>query len=76
MFLLSLLEFLYEYYISKSTELSHFCNEIPVCGLIREFVSLEGDNLLVFYCIIAFEIWPDNRVGVAFKEGDYCNMKY
>ena len=30
-------------------------------GLIREVSSLEGDNLLVFYCHSASEIWPDRR---------------
>jgi hypothetical protein len=39
-------------------------------------VSLEGDNLLVFYYLSACEIWPNNRGGLlwkeAYKRGDYC----
>jgi hypothetical protein len=33
-------------------------------GLIRVVASLEGDNLVVFYYLSAFEIWPDNRRGI------------
>jgi hypothetical protein len=37
-----------------------FCNEKG--GLITKVVSLEGDNLVVFYYFIAFETWPDKPV--------------
>lgn len=30
--------------------------------LVRGMVSLEGENLVVFYCLSVSEIWPDNRM--------------
>jgi hypothetical protein len=30
-------------------------------GLIREVVSLEGNNLVVFYYLSASEMWADKR---------------
>ena len=31
---------------------------------IRGVASLEGNNLVVFYYLSTFEIWPDNRRGI------------
>jgi len=33
-------------------------------GLTRGVVSLEGDNLVVFYYLSVHEIWPDKRAGL------------
>jgi len=38
-------------------------------GLLREVASLEWDNLVVFYYLIAYEFWPYKRGGLWW---DYC----
>jgi len=38
-----------------------FCND---SDLLREVAFLDGDNLLVFYYLCSYEIWPDKRGGL------------
>ena len=35
-------------------------------------VSLKGDNLVVFYYLIATDIWSDERGSLIVGGGDYC----
>jgi len=37
-------------------------------GLIREMISLKGDNLVVLSYLGAFEIWPDKRGNLWWEE--------
>jgi hypothetical protein len=45
-------------------------------GLIRGMVSQGRDNMVVFYYLNAFEIWPDKSDGRGFIREDYCTFKF